>query len=227
VAPPLRKTSITHDRGLSLIELVVALALFALVATMATQGLTGMLRLRDSLSTRSDSAAELARATSLLRHDLSNAVPMPFFTPGGGPIRSAITEDNQAISLSIGGQPTRHTDMQAQPVFHRVEWIFQPGSGQLLRRRWATLSPLNATSLSPEVAILPGVTEVRLRSFWGELGWVNGVRPPSNAAAQPSNLDADGGQIATTAYSSNLPDGVEITLVTEAHGKIVLLEALK
>lgn len=222
-----RKGLSKSDQGLSLIELVVALALFTLVAVMGTQGLTGMLRLRDDMTVRSEASAELARAMSLLRTDLSGAVPMPFFSPDGGPIRSALTEEAQGFSLSIGGQPVLRPEMQPQPVLHRVEWRFQPNSGLFLRRKWATLTPLNAAALGPDVIILDGVKEIRLRSYWGEFGWVNGLRLPIAAVTEPGALDADGGPIATTAYSSDLPDGVEITLVTEAHGEIIILEALK
>lgn len=215
------------DQGLSLIELVVALALFALVAVMGTQGLTGMLRLRDGMTERSAAAAELAQATSLLRNDLSGAVPMPFFLPDGGPIRSAIAEEALGFSLSLGGQPVLRPEAQSDPVFHRVEWRFQPSSGHILRRRWATLTPLDAAALGPEVVILKGVKEIRLRSYWGELGWVNGLRLPIAVVAEPGALDTDGGPIATTAFSSDLPDGVEITLSTESHGEIVIVEAFK
>ncbi len=221
------KTHWRDDRGLSLIELVVAMALFGLVATLGTQGLTGMLRLRDNLNNRSVAAAEVARATSLLRHDLANAVPMPFFTPGGGRIRSALVEEPQGFSLSIGGQPTLDAVRQPAPVFHRVEWRFQPISGLLLRQRWATLTPLNSAALGPEVTVLSGVTEMRARSYWGALGWVDGLRIPLSAVPDPTNLDEDGGPVAATSFSSALPDGVEITIVTEDLGEITLLEALK
>ncbi|WP_412552898.1 type II secretion system protein GspJ [Shimia sp. MIT1388] len=215
------------DQGLSLIELVVALALFALVAVMGTQGLTGMMRLRDGLTERSEAAAALEQVTSLLRNDLSSAVPMPFFSPDNGPIRSAIAEESQGFSLSIGGQSVLRPETQPQPVLNRVEWRFGLSSGHILRRRWATLTPLNASALGPEVVIMEGVREIRLRSYWGELGWVDGLRLPIAAVKEPGALDADGGPVATTAFSSDLPDGVEITLVTEAHGEIVIVEALK
>ncbi|WP_299421829.1 type II secretion system protein GspJ [uncultured Shimia sp.] len=215
------------DLGLSLIELVVALALFALVAIMGAQGLSGMLRLRDGLQDRGETSAELVQAISLLRRDVSSAVPMPFFSPDDGPILSALTEDSGGFSLSIGGQPTLHSDRKSQPILHRVTWRFQPSSGRFIRQRWATLTPLNTSALGPEVPVLEGVTGIRLRSYWGELGWINGLRPPLQAIPSAANQDEDGGPAATVSFSSVLPDGVEITLETKAHGDIVLLESLK
>ncbi|WP_294228452.1 prepilin-type N-terminal cleavage/methylation domain-containing protein [uncultured Shimia sp.] len=223
-APP---NSAHNDHGLSLIELVVAMALFALVAVMGAQGLSGMLRLRDNLHERSETSAELAQAISLLRRDMSSAVPMPFFSPDDGPILSALIEDTQGFSVSVGGQPTLHTSGRLQPVFHRISWRVQPRLGLFTRQRWSTLTPLNSTALGPEVLVLDGVTDMRLRSYWGEIGWVNGLRPPLQAVQSASNQDEDSGSIATVAYSSGLPDGVEITLVTEKYGELVLLESLK
>ncbi|SMP05738.1 prepilin-type N-terminal cleavage/methylation domain-containing protein [Shimia sagamensis] len=224
---PTPTNSAHRDRGLSLIELVVAMALFALVAIMGAQGLSGMLRLRDNLHARSEASADLAQAISLLRRDMSSAVPMPFFSPDNGPILSALIEDTQGFSVSVGGQPTLQTSGRLQPVFHRVSWRIQPRSGLFSRQRWSTLTPLNSTALGPEVPVLNGVISIRMRSYWGELGWVNGLRPPLQAVQSAPNQDEDSGSNATVAYSSGLPDGVEITLVTEKHGELVLLESLK
>ena len=72
-------------RGLSLIELVAAMAIFALVAVMGTQALVAMLRLRGDLAGRSDRSAGLARAAFLLRRDLAAAVLVVCLVPGGPP----------------------------------------------------------------------------------------------------------------------------------------------
>ena len=152
-----------NDHGLSLIELVVAMALFALVAVMGAQGLTGMLRLRDDLSSRSEASAELARAVALLRADLGNAVPMPFFTPGEGPIRSALANEPDGFSLSVGGQPVLEPARRPEPVLQRVEWRLEPGADRLTRRSWATLTPLNTESLGPEMVVIDGVRALQLR----------------------------------------------------------------
>ena len=67
-----------RDRGLSLIELVAAMAIFALVAVMGAQALGGMIRLRQGIAARSAEAAALDRTASLLRADLAAVVPMLF-----------------------------------------------------------------------------------------------------------------------------------------------------
>lgn len=214
--------------GLSLIELVVAMALFALVAVMGAQGLTGMLRMRDDLGARSAATADLARTLSLMRADLSAALPMPFFTPGDGPVRSALAEEPEGFSLSVGGQPVLIPARRAQPVLQRVEWRLEAGTNRLMRRQWDTLMPLDSSARSPEIVVMEGVTGLRLRSYWGaETGWRDGVRPPGLTSTAPSGADGDGPQVAGSAFSSTLPEGVEIMLISETYGEIPLLEALR
>ena len=58
---------VSRDRGLTLIELVVAMAVFALVAVMGLQSLSGSLRMRDGLTARAEDSAALAQAIAVLR----------------------------------------------------------------------------------------------------------------------------------------------------------------
>ena len=53
---------VRRDQGITLIELIVAMALFALVAVMGLQALNGMLRSRDRLSDMADETAGLSTA---------------------------------------------------------------------------------------------------------------------------------------------------------------------
>ena len=218
---------IRGERGLSLIELVVAMALFALVAVMGAQGLSGMLRLRDGLESRASASAGLSEALSLLRADLDAALPMLFFSPGEGPIRSPMAAEPEGFSLSVGGQSVLPAETRPGPALHRIEWRLDSGSGQLLRRRWATLTPADQSARSPEMVVLEDVRALRLRSYWGDAGWVPGLTPPRAVASPPSGQDGDGGAGARVSYSGALPLGVEITLITDRFGEITLLEAVQ
>ncbi|WP_323783830.1 type II secretion system protein GspJ [Thalassovita sp.] len=218
-------------RGLTLIELVLAMALFALVAVMGAQALTGMIRMRDDLSARSGRAGDLALATGLLRADLSAALPMLFYPPGGAAPQSALRFRQGVFAITVGGQPVLRPGPDGILPDHaniRVEYRLEPSNQTLFRRNWAALTPARAEALSPETVVLTGVTGLRLRSYWDETGWIDGVAPP--AGVQTGNEASSDGDVAGPApevYSDTLPDAVELTLDTENYGSVTLLEALK
>ncbi|WP_417701870.1 type II secretion system protein GspJ [Pseudophaeobacter sp.] len=227
----------TRDQGLSLIELVLAMGLFALVAVMGAQALTGMMRLRGDLTARADQSAALSELTSLLRADLAALVPMLFYPPDRGPPRSALgfshRENAVRLSLSRGGMarfdsPLPPTSQPARGMATgRVEWQLQ--NGQLSRAVWSSLMPADrssyhqvATGLAPR---LGGVQDLRLRSYWPQIGWVAGAQAHG---LQPGAVsDGDQAGIGSEVYSSSLPLAVELTLVTGNFGEISLIESLK
>lgn len=216
----------TGNRGMSLIELVVAMAVFALLAIMGVQALTGTLRLRDRLTGIETGTAELSLASTLLRHDLAEMIPMLFFAPGSRPSSSLdLSADGQMLGLSVGGQ----SDLP--PVqslgLHRIEWRWDPAEQTLLRRIWPVLSPVDASAAMPEVQVLTGVTGFGVRSYWFDQGWVSGTDSGVLQSAEAGGLDDDGGPVATETYSDSLPLAVEITIETTEFGLITLVESLK
>ncbi|MFW2541363.1 type II secretion system protein GspJ [Primorskyibacter sp. 2E107] len=211
------------DRGLSLIELVVAMAIFALVAIMGAQALTGMLRMRDGVMTRSNQAAALAEASSLLRADLSAAVPVLFYPPGTPFAESAVTFRNGTLSLSIGGQPSLMGGAEDFPLT-RTTWRIE--NGTLVRQSWPTLIPASSVQPAPAQPVMEGVEALRLRSYVPETGWVAGLRTPG-ADVAPGSGDTDEGGATGSSYSSALPPGLEVTLVTRDYGEISIVQSLQ
>jgi general secretion pathway protein J len=138
------------DRGLTLIELVVATAIFALVAVMATQALTGGLIQRRVLSGAADQAAALARTLTLLRQDLETALPLPHL-PAAGPQGAPIE------ALATGGFALSRA--AADGGLARVVWRVDPGRSELIRAS----APLTGADRPGDAeALLPGVVSIRL-----------------------------------------------------------------
>lgn len=215
------------DRGLTLLELVAAMALFALVAVMGLQSLTGTLRSSERLGAIADDTAELADALALLRGDMGQVVPMFFYPPDGPPL-SAIwqSENREVIALSLAGQPDiapRATDR------HRVEWRYDAQEGRLSRAHWPTLIPARADQVTPARVVLEGVTGIALRTWWPGAGWVEGHFAPATAlpVAPPEDHDADAATVPPAAYFSTVPGAIEITIETEAWGPLPLVQVLQ
>ena len=217
-----------RDAGLTLIELVAAMAVFALVAVMGLQSLTGMLRGRDRLAQIDTDTAALTLSVARLRNDLSAALPLLFYPPGRGAPRSAIAPlaDGAGFALSVGAQ----LGVDGQYRSHRSQWRHDPATGTLYRRVWTTLTPASDAARQPDVAVMEGVSDLRLRSYWPNAGWIDGTESPNvalNAAPTLPTLDADSSGGAPEVYSDSLPLAVEISIDTAAYGTLTLIEALQ
>lgn len=229
---PRPSRSCRTTQGLTLIELVVALGIFALVAIMGVQSLSISLNLRDQLSARAAQANALGQGIALLRNDLSAVVPLLFYPPGKAAPRSALRpmQAGRGFSLSLGGQPALTLPLGAVDAApkQRVDWRLDPQTARLTRSAWPTLYPLNDRQKGPEVPALEGVTGLSFRSYWTGQGWVPGLRPPEGVVQSGRSVvtgdDDKGGGIAPEVYSSSLPRAVEITLDTRDFGQIVLME---
>ncbi|WP_147114508.1 type II secretion system protein GspJ [Tateyamaria sp. syn59] len=214
--------------GLTLIELVVAMALFALVAVMAVQSLSGIVRTSDRLAEIDDANATLGVTLALLRNDVSSVVPMRFYPPQSAPL-SAVwqNEAGTMIGLSLGGQPTVE---DAATDRHFAEWRFRPEDGTLRRRHWPTLLPPDVGQVTDEYIVMRGVTGFTLQTYWPGTGWVDGHLPPltTQIRQQATNaLDQDRAVVAPAAYFSNLPAAVRIVIGTAQWGDLPLVQALQ
>ena len=212
-----------RDAGLTLIELVAAMAVFALVAVMGLQSLTGMLRTRDRLTDLDNNTAALTITLARLRNDLSATLPLLFYPPDRQAPTSALHQSGTVFSLSIGGQPA----LDGTYNRHRAEWRFDPANNTLNRRVWTTLTPANTTAQQPEIEVMQGVTDLRLRSYWPQTGWANGFTKPGTASATPNENDGDASGGAPEVYSDTLPLAIEVTISTEKYGDVPMIEALQ
>ena len=204
-----------RDRGITLIELVVAMSLFAVVAVMGIQAITGQLFLRDRLFNSDAKTAELALGLTMLRADMAAVVPLGFTTPGGETrsVVSAQTVGNVVeISMTLAGQPAQD---DPRPVgFHRVVWRWDPGTGELRRSYWPTLAPDARAAPRGDVILLRDVQTLNMQLFVQGQGWQSLYPPPEGF-----NLAAS--------LMLQAPDALSLTLDSASHGRLTVLEALE
>ena len=213
-------------RGLTLIELVVAMSVFALIAVMGLQAMSGSMRIRDRLVAVDDETARLGFAVALIRADLSALVPMLFYAPGARP-QSAVdyAQGGAQLGLSLAGQSD--LSLRAGATYRRAEWRFDAPTGRLSRRQWPALYPATAGDVLPEVVVLDDLRGWSLRSYWPRSGWMSG-QGGGTVELAPSEGDVDGAPtVVTLDYSTTLPLAVEITLETARHGTITIVESLR
>ncbi|GGA29435.1 type II secretion system protein GspJ [Neptunicoccus cionae] len=200
-------TNTDQQAGFTLIELIVVLAVFALVATMSLQAMTGTLRTRDRLAGVAEQTAQTTRVLALLRSDLESAVPLEFHDVSGR-IRSSfdIAQGSVEMAISVSG---RHGLPGEQVTgLGRVIWRYDRGAGVLTRQSWPVLNPADRGSVGPQVVVGEGITGFEVRRLDGDGNWVSGPDP---------NLGAGS--------SSGLPRAVDVVIDTDAFGRINTLVA--
>lgn len=173
--------------GFSLLELVVVMAMFAVVALVGVQVIGQVLRTDRRLAEVNAQAADLALGLALLRADLGAAIALPFYPPGGLalPALDAPARENR-FALSLGGQAMLDG---GGPGRGRVIWRLDPLTRNVTRQVWPALIPGDIRMASPEVVIFRDITALTLEGFAPDSGWTVGFpKPDRNPDALPAGL---------------------------------------
>ncbi len=187
----------------TLIEVLVAMAIFAILAAFAYSTLSQTLLSAEILNERMDRLQSMQRAMRMLSDDLQQLAPRPVRDELGDNLRPALDTGFQsgfAMELTRGGwsNPVVLPRSTLQRVGYRLE------DDELVRYHWYTLD----RTLSNEpvgVALLDGVEGIQFR-FHLEDGEVSDQWPPLN---RPGALGA-----------RQRPRAVEVILLLEDAGEI-------
>ena len=160
----MRKTT----RGFTLIEVLVALAVFGVMTVLAYQALGQSLSNAEMLTERLDRIQAVQRTIGMLVRDLTQASPRPVRDLlGDGFLPSLRTSSNTefALELTRGGWP--NPAGLPRGTLQRVAWRIE--DRELLRYHWTVLDP----GLSDEPVITQLIDDVdsilfRYRSHNGE-----------------------------------------------------------
>ncbi len=176
-----------HTRGFSLLELVVVMAMFAVVALIGLQVIAQTLRNDERLTKASREASDLAYGLALLRADLGAAIALPFHPPNGLPAPPLDAPAREGrFSLSLGGQASLDGDGAG---LARVTWRLDPAANTVTRQVWPVLIPGAARLAGPEVTMFEGVRALALEGYVPGQGWGSGFpRPGKDAPPLPAAL---------------------------------------
>ncbi|MAQ85284.1 MAG: hypothetical protein CMH12_18835 [Maritimibacter sp.] len=195
-----------RDRGLTLLELVVVMAIFAVIALIGAQVIAQAVRSDARMAETSAASADLAYGLALLRNDLGAAIALPFYPPGNLPLPAFDAPARQSrFALSLGGQPGFDG---ASPGQARVTWALNPATGVVTRQHWPALIPGDIRLESPQVTVFEDVTSLTVEGYDAADGWTVGYPKP----------DAD---------TDTLPDAIRVTLDHRTLGTIATVVALR
>lgn len=185
------------NRGFTLLELLVAVAILGVMSVMAYDGLRNFLAGRARLETRVDAFAQVVRTVGQLQQDFEHLMARPVRDALGDrePACRTFREENV-----YGVALTRYTPWPSlaggAADLRRVEYRLR--EGRLWRREWAALDRTSATPFR-ERALPLAVSALTLR-FFGPRGW----QDDWPAAGQGEDDDAVPRAVGVTL---TLPDG--------------------
>lgn len=204
-------------RGFTLIEVLVALAVFGVLSMMAYLSLGQTLANSDLLTERMQRLQAIQRSVSHLGSDLLQLAPRPIRVEFGAPPQPALSSSfaaEFALELTRGGWP--NFAGVARSTLQRVAYRIEDGT--LVRYHWNVLDR-TLNNVPVETIMLDGVSSLTFRFLQEDGEWVDQWPALSAQATQPP---VSGGA------NGDLPRAIEIVLVLENEGEITrVVEVLK
>jgi general secretion pathway protein J len=174
----------SRQAGFTLLELLVAIAVFAVLSVMAYQGLNSVLNARNETDRHAARLAELQRAFLFVERDLLQIVARPVRDAYGDRQPALITtqvEGGAAIELTRGGWSNPALVNRSQ--LQRVGYVVRDGA--LMRLTWRVLdrAPDSAAAETPLLYAVQGLT---LRFMDKDSEWHNAWPPTTQQTRQAS-----------------------------------------
>lgn len=154
--PSTRRSAEAPRGGFTLLEIVVALAVFAVISVLATRILGGIVSLADVGGARSDALADLQRAMAVLERDVGQMVRRPVRDQLGDPGAAVAIGDGRLIEFTRQGW--QNPLGEPRTTLQRV--AYEHRDGTLTRLFWPVLDRAPDSEPVAQV-LLQGVAHAR------------------------------------------------------------------
>ena len=196
----LRKSSCA---GFTLLELLVALAIFGLLATLSYGGLQTVMTQQSITEEFADELGELQKLYLVMQRDIEQIKLRPIRDEYGDEQPSLVGKETLQLTRSGWRNPTGRPRSSLQRIAYAYE------EEQLLRYTWSVLD--RAQDSEPQVQLLSeAIEEMRIRYLAGNNEWAE-QWPSEEALADPG------------IQPESLPQVVEVTVDHRRYGPIVWL----
>lgn len=192
--------------GFTLLELLVALFVSAVMFTIGYAGIAAAARNRATVQEAQQSLSDMQRAVRVISTDLSQINPRPIRDELGRSVAGAIIVapgTPSPIAFTRGGRPA--LAHHARGSLQRIEYLVE--NATLVRISWQMLDRAQGSAASRRV-LMRGVRGLRFR-FLDERGEWREDWPPT--------MTTNSGD---RALLRSRPRAIEVTLVTESQGEI-------
>jgi len=193
--------------GFTLLELLVALAIFAVLATIAYGALNSVLTARRQVEAKGERLAALQTTLIVMERDVEEAVPREVRDELGDRQPALLGGGTGTMVLTLTRDGWRNPLGLARSNLQRVAYLFN--DGQLRRESWSVLDRAPDTVSYDEV-LLDKVTAVDVRFLGGDGQWSD-YWPPQSTTGQAAALDVPP------------PRAIEVSLDLSDFGRITRL----
>ena len=158
-------------RGFTLLELLVAMAIFAIVGALALTGYTQLQRQSEIVEQRLARTRDVQRTVQLVANDIEQIEPRPIREPIGETVLPAVSaglDPSYLLSLTRAGYS--NTAGVQRPTLQRVGYRLE--NGELWRDTWPALD--RTIAVEPvRRKLLTGVRSVTFRFLDPSRSWVD------------------------------------------------------
>ncbi|HSX86903.1 MAG TPA: type II secretion system minor pseudopilin GspJ [Pseudomonas sp.] len=188
--------------GFTLLELLIAIAIFALLGLATYRMLDSVLKTDASTRAHELQLRELVRGMAAFERDILQVTPRPVRDPFGDERPALLGEDVDGVALELSRAGWRNPLGQLRPTVQRVRWELSGEKWQ--RRYWKVLD--QSQDSQPQIQqVLDGVTRMELRYLDSEGNWLNSW-PPTDSGREEQQAE--------------LPRALELVLEHRRYGEL-------
>ena len=191
--------------GFTLLELIVAISIFAIMAVMVYGGLNNVLITRQQSEQHAEQLRKLQTAFSLLERDVEQTVNRAIRNEYGEYQNPLIGNNFEGYLLELTHAGWRNPSSAARSSLQRVAYALD--EKKFVRAYWYVLDRAEDTKAFKTV-LLDDVTSVEIRYLGQDDEWHLSWPDTQSGADKPS---------------TDPPRGVEVTIETENFGKVTRL----
>lgn len=191
-------------RGFTLLELLVAVAIFAILGVGSYRLLASTIATRDAARAHDNALMQLQKAFSVMNRDLSQTIGRSVRDEYGDSVAAVVLKNN-SLDITRAGWP--NPLQQARSELQRIHYEVND-KGQLIRLSWPQLDRERGTKPRQSI-LLTNVDKIQIKI----------ISPTGNVDSEWPSLQRQG-QSNQDATLNELPRGLEVIMTVKPWGEI-------